>query len=101
LRFRSWSHGTRGKTVSNEQHWLAKKQDELRKYIMLIIDEYDNGKTTLDAAGARIGLMCKAFLGYTYDHAFTEGINAADLDDDPDGEETVEFEIDEDGDLPE
>lgn len=87
--------------MTKEQEWLANKQSELRHYIMLIIDEYDNGRITLDAAGARIGIMCKDSLGTTYDHAFAKGIDAANLDDDPDGNESIEFDIDEDGDHPE
>lgn len=81
--------------MPDEKQWLTNKTAELRKYIMLVIDEYDNGRITLDAAGARIGIMCKDSLSSTYDHAFTEGINAADLDGDS-TEEEIDFEFEED-----
>lgn len=77
--------------MPNENQWVLNKTAELRKYVMLIIDEYDNGRLTLAAAEARIGIMCKDSLNTTYDHAFTEGINAADLD--PDGELEEEFDV--------
>jgi len=83
--------------MANEREWLENKTTELRKYVALIFDEYDEGRLTKAEAMARVGIMCKDSLSTTYDHAFTEGINAADLDPDSD-EVEYEFEIDDEGD---
>ena len=77
---------------------LARYAKEFRSYVAAIIDDYDNGRLTLEAAKARIGIMCKDSLEKTYDRAFTDGLAAAEIDDDP-GEEEVEFDFDE-GDEP-
>lgn len=72
---------------------LAYTLEGLKRYISGIIDDYDNGKLTLGDAKDRINNMCKDALCTTYDSAFAEGIESAELDDDPD--EEIEFEIEE------
>ena len=81
--------------MADEKQWLQNKIDELRKYVGLIVEEYDEARLTKAEAMARIGIMCKDSLTTTYDHAFTEGINAADLDGDSEEEVDVDFEFEE------
>jgi hypothetical protein len=79
----------------DEKQWLQNKIDELRKYVGLIITEYDDGLLTRNAADTRIAIMCKDSMSTTYDHAFAVGVASAELTGD-DSEPEVEIDFSED-----
>jgi hypothetical protein len=79
----------------DEKQWLDNKTRELRKYVGLLVTEYDDGLITRQALDARVAIMCKDSMSTTYDHAFTMGVESAVLTGDDESEIEIEFDDEE------
>lgn len=83
----------------NEKKWLEMAVAEAFRLIDENVHEYDEGAATLAEMKSGVHKIVSDTLSRVYDHAFTEGINAADLDNDSTEEEfDVEFDDEDEGD---
>jgi hypothetical protein len=74
----------------DEKKWLQNKTRELHKYVGLLITAYDDGLITRQALDARVAILCENYMSTTYNHAFTLGLESAELT----GDDTDELDFD-------
>ncbi len=73
----------------NEKEWLDAQAKEARVFIKNAIDDYEDGRITLEQLNNRVAICVNSTLTKTYDHAFYKGIEDAELD----GDELTEIDM--------